>query len=73
MKKRSLIAFVLLFALVFGLIGFMDDFIKVASTMDEDIIYLTEISSKLHEGQTVKVKVIGISPDGKINLSIKKA
>ena len=34
----------------------MDDFIKVASTMDEDIIYLTEISSKLHEGQTVKVK-----------------
>jgi transcription antitermination factor NusG len=34
----------------------MEDFIKVASTMDEDIIYLTEISSKLHEGQTVKVK-----------------
>ena len=34
----------------------MDDFIKVASTMDEDLIYLTEISEKLREGQTVKVK-----------------
>ena len=27
----------------------------------------------VQDGQTVKVKVIGISPDGKINLSIKKA
>ena len=34
----------------------MDDFIKVASTVDEDLIYLTEISSKLREGQTVKVR-----------------
>ena len=34
----------------------MEDFISVASTMDEDIIYLTEISDKLREGQTVKVK-----------------
>lgn len=34
----------------------MDDFMKVASTMDEDLIYLTEISEKLREGQTVKVK-----------------
>ena len=33
----------------------MDDFIKVASTMDEDLIYITEINSKLREGQTVKV------------------
>jgi len=34
----------------------MQDFITVASTMDEDLIYLTEISDKLREGQTVKVK-----------------
>ena len=34
----------------------MEDFISVASTMDEDIIYLTEVSDKLREGQTVKVK-----------------
>ena len=34
----------------------MDDFIKVASTVDEDLIYLTEISDKLREGQTVKVR-----------------
>ena len=34
----------------------MDDFMKVASTMDEDLIFLTEISEKLREGQTVKVK-----------------
>jgi len=34
----------------------MEDFISIASTMYEDIIYLTEISDKLHEGQTVKVK-----------------
>ena len=34
----------------------MEDFISVASAMDEDIIYLTEVSDKLREGQTVKVK-----------------
>ncbi len=34
----------------------MSDFMKVASTMDEDLIYLTEISGKLREGQDVKVK-----------------
>ncbi len=34
----------------------MKDFMTVASTMDEDLIYLTEISDKLREGQTVKVK-----------------
>lgn len=34
----------------------MQDFISVSSSMDEDLIYLTEISAKLHEGQSVKVK-----------------
>lgn len=34
----------------------MEDFITIASTLDEDLIYLTEISDKLREGQTVKVK-----------------
>ena len=34
----------------------MSDFIKVASSLDEDLIYITEISDKLREGQTVKVK-----------------
>ena len=34
----------------------MSDFMTVASTMDEDLIYLTEISDKLREGQTVKVR-----------------
>ena len=34
----------------------MEDFITVASSMDEDLIYITEISGKLREGQTVKVK-----------------
>lgn len=34
----------------------MQDFISVSSSMDEDLIYLTEISAKLREGQTVKVK-----------------
>ena len=33
----------------------MEDFIKVSSSMDEDLIYLTEISEKLREGQVVKV------------------
>ncbi|NCC87781.1 MAG: S1 RNA-binding domain-containing protein [Clostridia bacterium] len=40
---------------------------EVAST------YVKEITDFLSEGQTVKVKVIGISDDGKISLSIKKA
>ncbi len=34
----------------------MDDFMKVSSTLDEDLIYITEITGKLREGQTVKVK-----------------
>ena len=34
----------------------MENFIAVASTLDENLIYLTEISDKLREGQTVKVK-----------------
>ena len=34
----------------------MEDFIAVASTMDPDLIYLTEISDKLREGQKVIVK-----------------
>ena len=33
----------------------MEDFITVASSQDEDLIYLTEISQKLREGQTVEV------------------
>jgi len=40
---------------------------EVAST------YVKEITDFLSEGQTVKVKVIGIGDDGKISLSIKKA
>ena len=34
----------------------MENFIAVASTMDEDLVYLTEISDKLREGQKVVVK-----------------
>ena len=34
----------------------MEDFIAVASTLDPDLIYLTEISDKLREGQKVMVK-----------------
>ena len=34
----------------------MQDFIKVSSSLDEDLIYLTEISDKLREGQMVKVR-----------------
>lgn len=34
--------------------------------------YVKEISDVLSEGQTVKVKVIGINDDGKISLSIKR-
>ncbi len=35
--------------------------------------YVSEIKDHLTEGQVVKVKVIGISEEGKISLSIKKA
>lgn len=34
----------------------MNDFIAVSSTLDEELIYITEITSKLREGQSVKVK-----------------
>ena len=34
----------------------MENFIAVASTLDEDLVFLTEVSDKLREGQTVKVK-----------------
>ena len=34
----------------------MEDFIAIASTMDTDLIYITEVSEKLREGQRVKVK-----------------
>lgn len=34
----------------------MENFMRISSSMDEDIIYLTEISDKLREGQIVKVK-----------------
>ena len=35
--------------------------------------YVNEVSDYLKEGQEVKVKVIGIDENGRINLSIKKA
>ena len=35
--------------------------------------YVNDIHEHLSEGQEVKVKIIGITPEGKINLSIKKA
>ena len=35
--------------------------------------YVKDIREHLSEGQTVKVKVIGITPEGKISLSIKQA
>jgi S1 RNA binding domain protein len=35
--------------------------------------YVSEVRDYVQDGQTVKVKVIGISPEGKINLSMKKA
>ena len=34
----------------------MSDFITIASSMDEDLIYITEINDKLRVGQTVKVR-----------------
>ncbi|MBP1561184.1 MAG: S1 RNA-binding domain-containing protein [Oscillospiraceae bacterium] len=40
---------------------------EVAST------FVSEIKDHLTEGQTVKVKVLSVSEDGKISLSIKKA
>ena len=40
---------------------------EVAST------YVNQISDHLQQNQVVKVKVLGISPEGKISLSIKKA
>ena len=33
----------------------MEDFMRLAGTMDEDLIYLTEVSSKLKDGQMVKM------------------
>ncbi len=36
-------------------------------------VFVNEISEFLTEGQTVKVKIINISEDGKLSLSIKKA
>lgn len=35
--------------------------------------YVNDVHEHISEGQTVKVKVIGISENGKINLSIKRA
>ena len=35
--------------------------------------YVKDIKEFLKEGQDVKVKVVGISPEGKISLSIRKA
>lgn len=35
--------------------------------------YVNDVHDHLTEGQIVKVKLIGITPEGKINLSIKKA
>lgn len=35
--------------------------------------FVNDVHDYVQDGQTVKVKIIGISDDGKINLSIKKA
>lgn len=35
--------------------------------------FVNDVHDFVQDGQTVKVRVIGISPDGKINLSIKRA
>ena len=35
--------------------------------------YVADVSEYVQVGQTVRVKVLGVSPEGKINLSIKKA
>ena len=35
--------------------------------------YVSDVNEHVTMGQTVKVKVLAVAPDGKINLSIKKA
>ena len=51
----------------------MEDFITVASSMDEELVYITEISPKLKEGQAVRVKEGPFKGgEGKV-VSIKKA
>ena len=35
--------------------------------------YVKEITDHVQQGQSVKVKILGITPEGKISLSIKKA
>jgi S1 RNA binding domain protein len=35
--------------------------------------YVNDVNDYLQMGQEVKVKVVGVTPEGKINLSIKKA
>ncbi|MCM1149840.1 MAG: S1 RNA-binding domain-containing protein, partial [Butyricicoccus sp.] len=35
--------------------------------------YVNDIHDHLSDGQTVKVKVLSVTPEGKINLSIKSA
>ena len=35
--------------------------------------YVSEVSEHVQMGQAVKVKVLSVAPDGKINLSIKRA
>ena len=35
--------------------------------------FVADVSEHVQMGQTVKVKILGISPEGKINLSIKRA
>ena len=34
--------------------------------------YVSEVRDYVQDGQSVKVKVIGVTPDGKINLSMKR-
>jgi hypothetical protein len=51
----------------------MEDFITIASTLDEDLIYLTEVSEKLRGGQVVKVKTCPFQGvEGKV-VRIKKS
>ncbi len=35
--------------------------------------FVSDVSEHVQMGQTVKVKILGVSPEGKINLSIKRA
>ncbi len=37
------------------------------------VAYVKDIRDFLEEGQTVRVKVVSVEPDGKVSLSIKKA